>query len=107
MLSELQNWIEMLLSMAYRAKAAAARSEGTRRANHFALSEIMSRPVDKNNPLPFFRNSCLLSAHPASHEGRIAIVTDVGSGMRWTREGSARGERADESILADGQVAWS
>jgi hypothetical protein len=26
-------------------------------------------------------------AHPASFkEGRIAIVTDVGSGMRWTRE---------------------
>ena len=48
-----------------------------------------------------------LSRVPPPQEGRIAIVTDVGSGMRWTREGSARDERADESILADGQVAWS
>jgi hypothetical protein len=43
---------------------------------------------------------------PPPLEGRIAIVTDVGSGMRWTQGGSAR-SRADESILADGQVVWS
>ena len=44
---------------------------------------------------------------PPPPEGRIAIVTDVGSGMRWTRGSSARDERADESNLADGQVVWS
>jgi hypothetical protein len=40
--------------------------------------------------------------HPASIEGRIAIVTDVGSGMRWTRQ-RAQTKRAG----ADGQVVWS
>ena len=30
---------------------------------------------------------------PPPLEGRIAIVTDVGSGMRWTRGGSARWSR--------------
>ena len=44
---------------------------------------------------------------PVPQEGRIAIVTDVGSGMRWTQGGSARTARADESILAHGQVVWS
>jgi hypothetical protein len=32
----------------------------------------------------FGRNSIIDSGHPASQEGRIAIVTDVGRGMRWT-----------------------
>jgi hypothetical protein len=36
-------------------------------------------------------------------EGRFAIVTDVGHGMRWTR-GGAKDERA---CLADGEVVWS
>src|SRR5579863_2803526 len=31
------------------------------------------------------RNSNRAIAVPASHEGRFAIVTDVGCGMRWTR----------------------
>ena len=30
------------------------------------------------------------SAVPARQEGRIAIVTDVGLGMRWTRQRRAR-----------------
>jgi hypothetical protein len=29
-------------------------------------------------------------------EGRFAVVTDVGSGMRWTRQRQAREMRADE-----------
>jgi hypothetical protein len=30
------------------------------------------------------RISCMTCPVPPPHEGRIAIVTDVGSGMRWT-----------------------
>jgi hypothetical protein len=43
---------------------------------------------------------------PLSLEGRIAIVTDVESGMRWTRRAAVwihTGERHD----ADGEVVWS
>jgi len=35
-------------------------------------------------------------------EGRIAIVTDVGNGMRWTQAARLT-KRAD----ADGEVVWS
>jgi hypothetical protein len=44
----------------------------------------------------------LYSHRPAPQEGRFAIVTDVGRGMRWThwlRKTSAAG--------ADGEVVWS
>ena len=40
-------------------------------------------------------------AHPVPQEGRFAIVTDVGCGMRWTLW------RADERREADGEVVWS
>jgi len=32
-----------------------------------------------------FQNSVLISRHPGPHEGRFAIVTNVGLEMRWTR----------------------
>jgi hypothetical protein len=35
-------------------------------------------------------------------EGRIAIVTDVGHGMRWTRR-----RRETSGAIADGEVVWS
>jgi hypothetical protein len=38
-----------------------------------------------------FPKSVISSRHPAStKEGRIAIVTNVGCGMRWTRQRRAR-----------------
>jgi len=40
--------------------------------------------------------------HPVPKEGRIAIVTDVGCGMRWTRAARLT-NRAD----ADGKAVWS
>ncbi len=39
---------------------------------------------------------------PSHTEGRFAIVTDVGGGMRWTR--AALLTRA---LFADGEVVWS
>jgi hypothetical protein len=47
---------------------------------YFAFSEVQIR--------------CMVRAIPPPSEGRIAIVTDVGSGMRWThrlRETSVAG----------------
>jgi hypothetical protein len=35
---------------------------------------------------------CTSPRHPVPQEGRIAIVTDVGCGMRWTRKRRARKE---------------
>jgi hypothetical protein len=39
---------------------------------------------------------------PFPPEGRLAIVTDVGHGMQWTRKRCKTG-----GALADGEVAWS
>jgi hypothetical protein len=45
----------------------------------------ISRGGCKIISLPFFRILCFIFAHPASDkEGRFAIVTSVGRGMRWT-----------------------
>ncbi len=52
----------------------------------------------------FFRNKnpCTVQAVPHSQEGRFAIVTNVGSGMRWTRRAARRTAHS-----RDGEVAWS
>jgi hypothetical protein len=55
---------------------------------YFALSEAKIRCMDFVVPPP--------------QEGRIAIVTDVGSGMRWTRR-----PRETSAADADGQGVWS
>jgi hypothetical protein len=46
------------------------------------------------------RNRAVLSCTP--QEGRIAIVTDVGCGMRWTLW-----RRKTGGADADGEVVWS
>jgi hypothetical protein len=45
-------------------------------------------PVLREKRILFARdpNQSYNSRHPGPQEGRIAIVTDVGSGMRWTRK---------------------
>src|SRR5262249_24465440 len=42
-----------------------------------------------------FQKCVVVIAYPASTEGRIAIVTDVGRGMRWTQD-SGRNPLRDE-----------
>ena len=61
-------------------------------------------------PVPFLKNISLFalpkstaylrSSRPA--EGRFAIVTNVGQGMRWTRQRAGRAMQP-----ADGEVVWS
>ena len=46
---------------------------------------LLSSPLAKNIPLYALVEAPLEAPHPVPHEGRIAIVTDVGHGMRWTR----------------------
>jgi hypothetical protein len=41
-------------------------------------------------------------AVPRPQEGRFAIVTNVGRGMRWTRQ-----RRKTGGAFADGEVVWS
>jgi hypothetical protein len=65
-----------------------------------------------------------LSRHPASQEGRFAVVTNVGCRMRWTRSGARRAtlirlpqsfgglvpkpsSRLLRKVSADGEVVWS
>ena len=47
-------------------------------------SDFLSRPVGKNISFRRLVETALLIRHPASQEGRFAVVTDVGCGMRWT-----------------------
>jgi hypothetical protein len=44
--------------------------------------------------------------HPSPQEGRFAIVTDVGHGMRWTHI-AGRNVCATSGGGADGEVVWS
>jgi hypothetical protein len=68
---------------------------------HLALNRLSS-PSRKN--ILIFRNSksVYIHGHPVPQEGRFAVVTDVGGGMRWTR--MVLLTRAPE---ADGEVVWS
>jgi hypothetical protein len=50
----------------------------------------------------FHPNQSHLSRYPAPQEGRFAIVTDVGCGMRWTRM-----VLLTRALEADGEVVWS
>jgi hypothetical protein len=50
----------------------------------------------------FGRHSITDSTVPPSQEGRIAIVTDVGRGMRWTLS-----VRKTNAAKVDGEVVWS
>ncbi len=73
----------------------------TGKSMRLALNRLSS-PSGKN--ILIFRNqkSVYIVSHPASQEGRFAVVTDVGCGMRWTR--MVLLTRAPE---ADGEVVWS
>jgi hypothetical protein len=43
---------------------------------------------------------------PCPQEGRFAIVTNVGQGMRWTQQPQAR-KRRRMRFEADGKIVWS
>jgi len=61
------------------------------------LSIFLSSPLPKNIPLHDWVETALWSRTvPCPQEGRFAVVTDVGRGMRWTRRRQAREVRADE-----------
>src|SRR4029079_10011359 len=67
------------------------------------ITENLSSPHPKNIPLsPSGKSALPARPIPRPQEGRIAIVTDVGCGMRWTRR---RGRRA--LLAAYGEVVWS
>jgi hypothetical protein len=71
------------------------RRSRARRANRDSLSS----PSRKNILVHFKAKSLHRPPRPASQEGRFAIVTDVGCGMRWTRQRQktndiARGRRS-------------
>ncbi|MDU6672761.1 MAG: hypothetical protein E6501_29685, partial [Bradyrhizobium sp.] len=78
----------------------------TRRANH-AHPKVSCQRIPKNiNRFASPPNQPYGPSIPLHGRGRFAVVTDVGSGMRWTRAGGVRSAQANAG-LADGQGAWS
>jgi hypothetical protein len=67
-----------------------------------SLSNFLSIPSDKNISLPTPPKSVACAARLVPKEGRLAIVTDVGNGMRWTLL-----VRLTKRAEADGEVVWS
>jgi hypothetical protein len=55
----------------------------------------------------FDPNHLYISRIPAHTEGRFAIVTNVGQGMRWTRKHAAQIFARTNGADADGEVVWS
>jgi hypothetical protein len=62
----------------------------------------MSSPLRKNISLCRHPKSPPSSTHPASHEGRIAIVT-----VRWVRDAVDVAALLTKGAKADGEVVWS
>src|SRR5262249_51891540 len=65
---------------------------------------MLSRPSAPETKilLPFYRISGYHYQVPLPSEGRFAIVTNAGSGMRWMLAA-----RATSAALADGESVWS
>jgi hypothetical protein len=61
------------------------------------------RKIFRFSPDP---NQIYINRHPSHTEGRFAIVTDVGCGMRWTRQCQAR-KCWTKDADAYGEVVWS
>ena len=62
-----------------------------RRANLPQPTPLISPPI-----------TCIFPRHPVPQEGRFAVVTNVGYGMRWTPW-----RRQTSGAVADGEVVWS
>ena len=89
------------------APAKAARLESRLRAktklsNDLNLISPVQSRARKYIALLIPQNSGVLSLPRAPYEGRFAIVTDVGRGMRWTRMAHQTNARE-----AYGEVVWS
>ena len=79
------------LGQTRRTRAASARGHHYRSRCLSGKSRMgWSSASGKNIPLRDYPKSALQIRHPVPLEGRIAIVTDVGCGMRWTRQRRAR-----------------
>ena len=75
----------------------------------FNLIWVVQSFREKDFALPRPQISGFLRSSRSREEGRLAIVTDVGYGMRWTRQRQARrsnGARTNDAD-ADGEVVWS
>jgi hypothetical protein len=55
-----------------------------------SIPSPLSSPSRENKSLSFFQKSRIPCAVPLPHEGRFAVVTDVGGGMRWPVRVAAR-----------------
>ncbi len=88
-----------------RARSLAPRVLGTPVLFSYRFRSTNSQPVESY----FFFPEIMIHVAPsrARHEGRFAIVTNVGRGMRWARRVAAGLGLADERSGAHGQAVWS
>jgi hypothetical protein len=83
----------------------------------YASADLPDGQITDSCPAPLrkiFRfsanpNQLYKSRHPVPREGRFAVVTDVGCGMRWTRQRQARWSNSARTNGAEayGEVVWS
>jgi len=81
------------LTSSLKAKSALDPRCSARRANHLTPVQPL---LQKYSDFQKTQIAAISFAVLFPQEGRFAVVTDVGSGMRWTRRHHARDERADE-----------
>jgi hypothetical protein len=86
-------------------------SRGLRAGDELSNRIELMLPVQSSSK-KYFRSlptqiTCISLAIPAHTEGRFAIVTDVGQGMRWTRAARRNILRGRGADLADGEAVWS
>jgi hypothetical protein len=68
----------------------------------FNLMLPVQSPLQKYSGSLLTQITSTSRASPPNTEGRFAIVTNVGLGMRWTRVALLT-----KAFLADGEVVWS
>jgi hypothetical protein len=69
---------------------------------HFKLIWVVQSPLQKYSYFGKSEIMVLLASSCLDNEGRFAIVTNVGCGMRWTLW-----RRKTSAADADGEVVWS
>jgi hypothetical protein len=62
---------------------------------------------EKYSASQFARNRFIDLRVPPRSEGRFAVVTNVGCGMRWTQQCQACESVRTNDATADGEVVWS
>ena len=96
------------LSSGARSRDPVARNDGMERYPTGKSAKAVQPHPEKYSAFAVGQISATSSPVSRPQEGRIAIVTDVGRRMRWTRRRQARSMIVrTNGVFADGEVVWS